>query len=166
MTATTDFMTDTAMTTSTLSTPVRSLDGGRTVVRMARRITGAALILAAAGLWIAPGSNWTADAVLIKLVLSLVAGLVGLALVQSWSAPDTPEAEIDVVRRRVRLVRRTRRGDKVLQDCSFAELGRVENHKNIVTLWDTRGALLAEVAPTDRGTLRFLVSGLRDAGKL
>ncbi len=160
-----------ALSGAVLSAPVRSLDGARALMRLMRRIVGAALVLAAAGLWFSPDHDMTADLALIKLVLSLVAGLAGVALIQGWSAPDAPEVEIDVVRRRVRLVRRSHglgssSSEDIVHDCSFAELGHVEKHHDTVTLWDAQGNLLAEVAPTDRATLSFLVAGLRDAGKL
>lgn len=167
MTTTSDYIAEASPRgTATLSAPVRSMDAGRALGRMAQRVTGAALILAAAGLWLAPGSSWAAEILLVKLVLSLVAGCVGLALIQNWTTPDAPEVEIDLVRRHVRLVRRAGAQLMVLHECSFAELGHVEKTKNTVTLWDAHGDLLAEVAPVDRGVLKALVAGLRDAGKL
>lgn len=167
MTTTSDCITDgPGRNPAVFGVSVRALDAGRTLGRLARRVTGAGLILAAAGLWLAPGSSWAADILLIKLVLSLVAGGVGLALVQTGHAPDTPEVEIDLVRRRVRVVGRTGGKDVVLHDCSFADLGRVEKTSNTLMLWDAHGNLLAEVAPADRRALKALVSGLRDAGKL
>ncbi|MCR8825676.1 hypothetical protein [Pseudosulfitobacter koreensis] len=167
MTATPDYLCNHSETSrAILNAPIRSLDGACMVARMLLRIVGAGLVLAAAGLWISPGGGMTADLALIKLVLSLVAGFVGLALIQCWATPDAPEAEIDVMRSRVRLVRRGRGRAQVLHECSFAELGRVERRDDTVTLWDAGGRLLAEVAPADPGTLRFLVAGLRDAGKL
>jgi hypothetical protein len=162
MTTTSEFLTK----GETLSVPVRTLDGARSLVRVIRRVGGAGLILAAVGLWVMPGSNWAAEVLLIKLVLSLVSGFVGLALVQNGATKDRPEVEIDVVRRRVQLVSRAPGRDIVLYACSFAELGRAEKHMNSVTLWDANGNILAEVVPADRTVLRSLVSGLRDAGKL
>lgn len=167
MTTTSDYITDgPGRNPAVFGVSVRALDAGRTLGRLARRVTGAGLILAAAGLWLAPGSSWAADILLIKLVLSLVAGGVGLALVQTGGAPDAPEVEIDLVRRRIRVVHRARGQDMTLQDCSFSELGRVEKIRNTLTLWDNSGNLLAEIAPADQRVLRALVSGLRDAGKL
>tara|TARA_R110000764_G_scaffold40267_1_gene89996 strand:+ start:130 stop:633 length:504 start_codon:yes stop_codon:yes gene_type:complete len=167
MTTTSDYITDgPGRNPAVFGVSVRALDAGRTLGRFARRVTGAGLILAAAGLWLAPGSSWAAEILLIKLVLSLVAGGVGLALVQTGGAPDTPQVEIDLVRRRVRVVGRTGGKDVVLHDCSFADLGRVEKTSNTLVLWDAHGNLLAEVAPADRRALKALVSGLRDAGKL
>lgn len=167
MTTTSDYIADGArLSAATLSAPVRSMDAGRALGRVMQRLTGAALLLAAAGLWLAPGSSWAAEILLVKLVLSLVAGLAGLALIQNWTAPDAPEVEIDLVRRHVRLLRRAGAQHEILHECSFAGLGRVEKSKNTLTLWDARGELLAEVAPVDRDVLKALVAGLRDAGKL
>lgn len=167
MTTTSDYIADgPRLSAATLSAPVRSMDAGRALGRMVQRVTGAALILAAAGLWLMPGSSWAADLLLIKLILSLVAGFAGLALIQNWTTLDAPEVEIDVVRRQVRLLRRTGAQHSILHECSFAELGRVEKTQNTLTLWDAHGDLLAEVAPVDPGMLKALVAGLRDAGKL
>lgn len=87
MTTTSDYITDSQGRNPAVDgVSVRALDTGRTLGRLARRVTGAGLILAAAGLWLAPGSSWAADILLIKLVLSLVAGASGWR----WSRPGPP----------------------------------------------------------------------------
>lgn len=165
MTAASDFMN--ADTTAPALAPVRAADGGRMLVRAAQRLTGVALVIAALGLWLAPGASWENDVMLFKLILSLTAGLAGLGLMQSSATPNTPEIEIDTIRREVRLVRLVKDGKNiVLHRCAFSELARAEQDGVHVRLWDKTNALLAEVSLTDRTAMISLMSGLRAAGKL
>lgn len=168
MTATTDFITDTATAplAAPQSAPAQTLDGGRLMVRGSQSLLGAALMLSAAGLWIAPGSDWSADLLLIKLVISLVIGFSGLALVQQGKTPRAPEVEIDTVRREVRVVRRTLHGDELVSRTKFENLNRAEMNGAHMILWGAQDEMLAEVAMTDPGIRRSLVSGLSAAGKL
>ncbi|MGC1495107.1 MAG: hypothetical protein WA790_04810 [Sulfitobacter sp.] len=165
MTATAEFMNVDAAAPALQ--PVRIVGGGRMLVRAAQRLMGVALIIAALGLWLAPGASWESDVMLFKLILSITAGLAGLGLMQSSATPQAPEVEIDTIRREVRLVRRAKDGHSdVLQRCAFAELGRVEREGAHVRLWDSSNTFLAEVSLSDRSAMSSLVSGLRDAGKL
>ncbi len=163
MTATSEFMSVKAAKPA----PVRMADGGRMVVRVAQLLFGAALTLAAIGIWLAPGASWESDVMLLKLVLSLTALLAGFGLMHSSSTPSAPEVEIDTIRREVRLVRPAANGSaEILQRCAFNALSRAEQRGGHVRLWDQSGDLLAEVTLTDRDTLKSLVAGLRDTGKL
>jgi hypothetical protein len=147
--------------------PVRIADGARMLVRAAQRLSGVALVLAALGLWLAPGSSFESDIMLFKLILSITAVLAGIALMQSSATPNTPEVEIDLIRREVRLVRFIKEGaNDVLQRCAFADLARAERDGMHVRLWGQNDALLAEVSLSDRTEMTSLVSGLRAAGKL
>ena len=147
--------------------PVRLVDGGRMIVRAVQRFFGAALTLAAVGIWIAPGASWESDIMLFKLILSLTAVLAGFGLIQSSVSRNAPKVEIDTIRREVRLVRLARDGSAaVLQRCSFAKLTRVDIKKNNVRMSGEDGKLLAEVTLPDRKTLSRLMAGLRDEGKL
>ncbi len=163
MTAIIDFMDQ----DSAVTAPITSRGGHRAVARVLSKVVGGALILSAIGLWIMPGSAVDSDLLLIKLVLALMSGFGGLALVQNWDMPNSPpEVEIDVIRRELRLVRRMAQGDEVLEEIKFADLGHAKTNGATVSLWDARGDLIAEAAPTDRKVLASLTSGLRDAGKL
>lgn len=165
MTATADFMN--ADATAPALEPVRIADGGRMVVRAAQRLTGAALVIAALGLWLAPGASWENDLMLFKLILSITAGLAGLGLMQSSAKPNRPQIEIDTIRREVRLVRVVRDGKKlILQRCGFSELSRAEQKGHYVRLWDSNNILLAEVSLADQNTMTGLMAGLRAAGKI
>ena len=106
MTATSEFMNIQAPTLE----PARMVDGGRMIIRSAQRLIGAALTLAAIGIWIAPGASWESDVMLFKLILSLTAVIAGLGLMGASTAPRAPEIQIDTIRREVRLVRRQRGG--------------------------------------------------------
>ncbi|GAA6177908.1 hypothetical protein [Sulfitobacter pacificus] len=147
--------------------PVSMVDGGRMIIRGTQRLVGVSLTLAALGLWLAPGATWESDIMLFKLILSLSAVIAGLGLISQSAGQRAPEIEIDTIRREVRLVRRQRgAADQILQSCSFAKLAHAEQDGNTVRLWDQAGRFLAEVKLTDRASLRSLVTGLRDAGKL
>ncbi len=163
MTATAEFMKVEAAKLE----PVHMADGGRMVVRAVQRLLGVALTLAAIGIWVAPGASWESDVMLFKLVLSVTALLAGFGLMHTSSTPSAPEVEIDTIRREVRLLRTAGDGSaEVLQRCAFADLSRAEQRGGHVRLWGQSGALLAEVTLTDRGVLKSLLAGLRDAGKL
>lgn len=147
--------------------PVRMTDGCRMVMRAVQRLFGAALTLAAIGIWIGPGSSWEADLMLFKLVLSLTALIAGFGLMQSSAGPAKPEVEIDTIRREVRLVRPVAGGTtQVVDRCAFVDLAGAELKGNHVRLFGKDRSLLAEVTLTSRATLNSLVSGLRDTGKL
>lgn len=147
--------------------PVRIADGGRMLVRAAQRLSGVALVVAALGLWIAPGSSWESEIMLFKLILSITAVLAGFGLMQSSAKPNTPEVKIDLIRREVRLVRVLKGGpEEVLQRCAFADLARAERDGMHVRLWNHNDVLLAEVSLPDRAAMASLVSGLRASGKL
>ncbi|MEM1076818.1 MAG: hypothetical protein AAF665_07460 [Pseudomonadota bacterium] len=146
--------------------PARTLNGSRMVVRGFQCLVGGALMLTALGLWIAPGANWASDLMLIKLLVSAVAAMAGLACLQSFARPAPPKVEIDTIRHEVRLVRTRGKDRFVLDRCRFADLTLVENSGTHVQLWGKNKVLLAEVAATDRVTHRSLVTALRVAGKL
>ncbi|WP_300029361.1 hypothetical protein [uncultured Roseobacter sp.] len=146
--------------------PARTLDGGRMLLRGALGVIGAALVLTAVGLWVAPGADRSQDLMLIKLLVSVIGGMAGIAFLQSAVRPRAPRVEIDTIRHEVRLVRVTGRDRWVLERCSFADLTRVENCGAHVQLWGANDTLLAEVAASDRVAHRALVTALRVAGKL
>lgn len=151
--------------------PVRSADGGRMLVCAAQRLSGVALLLAAMGLWFAPGAAWESDVMLFKLILSLTAVLAGLGLMQSSATPNIPEVEpeveIDTIRREVRFVRHVNGGENhVLRRCGFTDLGRVERDGMHLRMWDSNNVLLVNVSLTDHTKMISLMSGLRAAGKI
>ncbi|MEM6887175.1 MAG: hypothetical protein AAF636_03445 [Pseudomonadota bacterium] len=148
------------------SQPVDYLDGGRLIVRGFQLLIGAAMLIAALGVWFSPGASWAHELVLMKLLVSSVAFLTGLAFLQMSFRPDAPKVEIDTIQHEVRLVRSYGRDRFVLDRCRFADLSRVVESDTHVQLWGRKGTLLAEVAVEDRLSHRNLVTALRVAGKL
>jgi hypothetical protein len=144
----------------------RTLDGSRMLLRGLQGVVGMALIIAAVGLWIAPGANWAQDVLLMKLGVSAIAGMMGLACLQSFIRPAPPKVEIDTIRHEVRLVRTRGKDRFVLDRCAFKDLTLVENSGTHVQLWGKNDTLIAEVAASDRVSHRSLVTALRVAGKL
>lgn len=147
--------------------PVRMLDGGRLVVRGVQRLFGVAFLAVAFGLWLMPGSSFENDLLLFKLLLSIVAGFVGIGLLQSGAPKLAPHVEIDTIRREVRLVRASQTdATEVLERCAFNDLAHVEIEGPHVRLWDASGAFLAEATLTDQQVFSRLTACLRDSGKL
>jgi hypothetical protein len=171
MTATTDFMPTQAAPLGNdvfgvQSAPAHALDGSRLVVRATQAFIGAVLILAAVGLWAMPGSDWSGDLLLIKLVLSLMMVLGGIAMLHTPNTSIAPEIEIDTIRREVRVVRRGDDGDDVLSAHKFADLERAEMQGAHMVLWAKGGVMLAEVAMSDPKIRSSLTSAMMQAGKL
>ena len=146
--------------------PVSMLNGSRMLLRGAQAVIGAAMVIAAIGLWIAPGANWSQELILIKLLASVISGATGLALLAGGMRPKAPKVEIDTIRHEVRLVRTRGKDRFVLDRCKFSDLTLVENSGTHVQLWGKNKELIAEVAATDRVSHRSLVTALRVAGKL
>jgi hypothetical protein len=161
MTAISDFMTD-----AVPADAAQMVDGRRWMIRAAQNLGGTALILAALGLWLQPGASWEADLALIKLGLSLVMGLAGVAVMQLGRARPMVQVEIDTTRREVRLVRAQGRARELVSRTRMSDLGHVEMLGGVVRLFDARGALIADVALTDPVTRSSVMSALRDVGKL
>lgn len=160
----------TAVTDFTAPTPLadapRMIHGGRWLARIGQRMGGAALVLAAVGLWVAPGASWDMDLALMKMGLSLAIGFAGLAILTAGRAVPSIEIEIDTVRREVRLVRGKGRARTLVSRTAIADLGPAELHGNMARLWAADGALVAEVAMGDPDLRRGLTAALRDEGKL
>jgi hypothetical protein len=139
---------------------------GAAFVKWGQRLSGAALILAAGGLWLAPGASWESDVMLIKLALTVFAAMAGIGLLLASNYERFDEIEIDCIRRELRLVRPGTRGKTVLQRCGFDAIGRAEHEGTVVRLFDPEGGIIAEAALKDRFAMASLLVGLRDVGKL
>ena len=150
----------------TLAEAPRMVSADRFFARVARRVIGSALVLAAFGFWFAPGGSWDADIALIKLGLSVFAGFAGLAVLSGERVVASVEVEIDTVRREIRLVRGKGRAREVVSRTAVRDLGQADMDGVMVRLWDADGALLAEVPLNDMSVRRGLMSMLRDEGKL
>ena len=152
--------------TAPLAETPHMVNGDRWLVRSMQRMAGMILIMAAAGLWVVPGSVWDADILATKFVLTILFGVVGLAVLQMGRAQPLVQVEIDTLRREVRLVRGKGQHRTVVSRTAIADLGPAEQHGTMVRLWARDGSLVAEVAMTDPEARRGLTGALRDAGKL
>jgi len=161
MTAITDFS-----TRPPLGEPPHMVNADRWLTRGAQRLGGAALVLAAIGLWVMPGASWDADLALFKLGLSVILGFAGLAILQAGRAQPLVQVEVDTVRREVRLVRGAGQDRTVVSRTLISDLGPAEIHGTMARLWAADGALVAEVAMSDPDLRRSLTAALRDAGKI
>lgn len=57
--------------------------GANHLFRAVSTLFGAALVLAALGLWLVPGSSWSAELMLIKLSMTALFALGGLSFLQA-----------------------------------------------------------------------------------
>ena len=165
MTAVNEFMHD-AIPARQPEVAVLNVDGGRLMVRGGQSLLGAALMLAAVGLWIMPGSNVSSDVMLMKLALSVTAAGIGISLTHQSKTSKEPEIEIDTVRREVRIVQRSHKGAETLKRMKFSDLDRADVDGSHFTLWGLGDEIIAEVGIKDRRMHRSLKSALLDAGKI
>ena len=133
------------------------------VLALLLRIVGTALILSSALMWVLPGSHFDADLMLIKLGLSLVFLLCGLALVMIHHIDNRPDAYFDPVRNEVRVLRRDKRGrpQSVLRR-GYDSLGSARFRDRLVEIFDVDGSLLMRLPVEDRdvrNALRMQLSG-------
>lgn len=70
------------------------------------RLGGAALVLAAAGLWLAPGVAADAELALMKLGASLFLAALGVVLLLAGRRSGVDEVQIDTIQREIRIVTR------------------------------------------------------------
>jgi len=149
------------------STQAGMVDGSRAVLRSGQRVLGVALVLAATGLWLTPGSNFGSDVMLFKVGLSVLSLMLGASLMLSGQKPALPDIQIDTLRRELRLVRPRSVGAKrVLHRCSFCDLGRVERIGRNFHFWDGRGNFIVDVHIAERRVVDNLTFSLRDSGQV
>ena len=148
------------------ATPVRAPINFATTMVALQRLTGAGFVTLAFGMWFVPGASWASELMLIKLVLSVSAGLVGIAMVQEFAQRPAPEFEIDTVRREIRVFENRGKTRKIIEICKFADLTRVERDGPQLKLWNGMGEMMAEMSIHDRATLTNVTSALTTAGKL
>lgn len=157
MTATSDFMTSRSenVKKEASQAPIGGrFDDGSMILRTAMRVLGASFVIASLAMWVAPGAMWDAELLLMKLVVSLVTALTGLALMQLFPAPDKSEIQFDAIRREVRIVD----GDnaRTVLRRSYDSLGGAKVTNNVVTLWDADGSELASFPIENDDTRRAL----------
>jgi len=125
-------------------TPVRVAFGPRfPLVPTLFRAAGTFLILVASAMWLLPGSQLSADLVVMKLGASLFFLFCGLALVMIHHADNTPEVCFDPIRRELRVLVKSADGTpRTVMRRSYESLGRVAFHKTRIELYDFDGRLL------------------------
>lgn len=161
MTATADFIKTHANNATAIMTQSHGaprigggFDGGTTIFRTALRLFGASFVIAAFAMWVAPGAMWQTDLLLMKLAVSVVCALIGLALIQMAPAPEKSEIQFDPIRREVRIVDGI--SDNPVLRRSYDSLGGAKVSNNVVTLWDADGSELASFPISDDVTRRAL----------
>lgn len=134
------------------------------IVALLFRIAGTALILSSAAMWVMPGSQTGADLLLIKLGLSVVFLLCGLAMLMIHHVDNLPDAYFDPIRSEVRVLQKDKRGrPQAVLRRSYDTLGSARFRDNAVEIYDVDGSLLMRLPIDDRDVrqaLRMQLSGL------
>lgn len=120
--------------------------------------------MAALALLVLPFGADTATAVLCKMMVALTLGFVGAALWQAGAPVATPELEIDMVRREVRLVRWSGSSRQQTATAAFSSVGHAEIVGNRARLWAQDETLIAEVSMPGESATRSLMRALQDEG--
>lgn len=142
---------------------LRARSGHRLFLRTAQRMCGASLSTAALGLWLVPvGAGSTAE-VLSKIMITLVLGFAGAALWQSGAPTPSPEIEIDMIRREVRVVRWYGETKSLVTRCRFCDLSGATIAGRDVKLWDEGGDLLADLTLPDAALAHSLRRALEES---
>ena len=133
------------------------------IVALLSRIAGTALVIGAGAMWLMPGSQMAADLMLIKLGLSVIFLLIGLAMLMIHHVDNRPDAYFDPVRNEVRVLRRDKRGrpQSVLRR-GYDSLGSARFRDRMVEIFDVDGSLLMRLPVEDRdvrNALRMQLSG-------
>lgn len=147
-----------------LEVSVKMRDGVPWLVRTAQRFGGVACSVAGLALLLFPFGAATTTEILCKFMVALILGFVGAALWQAGSPVATPEMEIDLVRREVRLIRWVGRQRHETSKAPFSDLGRADVTGRVARLWDKTDGLIAEISLADENAVRSLKRALQDEG--
>lgn len=128
------------------------------------RIAGTALLLSASGMWLMPGSQFTADVVLIKLGVSVFFFLCGLALLMRNHVDNQPDAYFDPIRGELRVLQKNNRGrPQTVLRRRYDTLGSARFTDKMVEMYDVDGSLLMRLPIENaevRHALRSQLAGL------
>ncbi len=122
------------------------------VARAMMRFIGVVAILSAVGVWVVQTRMWDVEVVLVKLVVSVIFGTVGLSMLQVGRDLGEDEFHIDKARGELRHVKRGCDGIVRLQAAyRFEDLGNVRIEGGILEAQDRSGAALvrAEIRDVD-----------------
>jgi hypothetical protein len=128
------------------------------------RVTGTALLLGAAVMWVVPGRLDDPDMGLFKLGISVFFFFCGLALLMRNHQDNQPDAYFDPIRHEVRVLQKDNRGEpRTILRRSYDSLGSVDFGAKAVALFDRDGSVLMRLAVEDadvRRALRIQLGGL------
>ncbi len=126
-------------------------------VRAIFRVMGIGFIMAAPGMWLVPGSDYTPELLLLKFGSSLFFFLCGLALLMRNHQSALPEVYFDPIRRELRVLQKNNKGrpETVLRR-SYDSLGGVMLSTNSIELWDQDGTTLMQLPLQDDEARRAL----------
>ncbi|MFC3119333.1 hypothetical protein [Jhaorihella thermophila] len=127
------------------------------------RIVGTALIISSGAMWLVTGSQFSPDLMLMKLGLSLIFLLSGLAMLMVHHVDNRPDAYFDPIRCEVRVLRKDKRGrPRSVLRRDYDSLGSARFHGRLVEVFDVDGSLLMRLPVDDaetRHALRMQLSG-------
>lgn len=107
---------------------------------------GVAMMLSASGLWLFTGSNVDPELNLMKVGVSVLLFVLGVALATLSTPGNQPEACFDPVRRELRVLRRDSHGrPKTVLRRSYDTIAGARLSKRAVQLFESDGSLLIEV---------------------
>ncbi|PCH67180.1 MAG: hypothetical protein COC12_11895 [Rhodobacteraceae bacterium] len=118
------------------------------------RIVGTAMVLSASGMWLMPGSQNTADLVLIKLGVSVFFFLLGLALLMRNHSDNQPDAYFDPIRGELRVLQKNNRGrPQTVLRRSYDSLGSARFTNDMLEMYDVDGTILMRL-PIENADIR------------
>ena len=137
-----------------------------TVARAMMRFLGVVLALSAVGVWVVQTHLWDVEIVLVKLVVSVIFGTSGLAMLQVGRDLGADEFHIDAERHELRHVRRGCDGiQRVVATHGLGSLGELRLEGRRLTVTDTGGNLLIEADVRDAEAalaLEQAIAAIRD----
>jgi hypothetical protein len=127
------------------------------------RVTGAAMVLSASGMWLMPGAASAPDLVLIKLGMSVFFFFCGLALLMRNHQDNRPDAYFDPIRNEVRVLQKNNRGvPEMVLTRSYDSVGSACFNGDMFEMFDPDGTMLMRLPiedPGSREALRQHLSG-------
>lgn len=146
---------------------LRSPTSGGVMLRLFGRVVGSAMFFAALLVWIAPGYEWGAEVMLLKVAISSVAMLAGAGLLQLSAHDNLPMVEIDPKASEIRQVRKDVFGSRVMiRTCAFQDIEKVEHDGSHLRIWGPGGFELVDTELADFEAVHTVVKKLRIYGKL
>jgi len=97
------------------------------LIRWVAMFFGVSFIFAAMGFWLVPASSIAADILMLKLACSAFFLLTGATLLQLGQDAGKPEVQVDLHRKEIRFLNRSRNGTgKLVHVFGFEEISKVD----------------------------------------